>query len=113
MVYLVLMEQLKNFLKPYSVDDRKAFADRCGTTYAFLRNVMYGQRQAGEKLCVAIERESSRFVTRRDLRPHDWHLIWPELMSEKSRHRPSADAARDSEGANLECVGGGASGDGV
>lgn len=29
--------------------------------------------------CVAIERLTSGAVTRRDLRPNDWHLIWPEL----------------------------------
>ncbi|WP_258179958.1 helix-turn-helix domain-containing protein [Burkholderia multivorans] len=55
--------------------DRDHFAARCGTTAAFLRNVIYGQRKAGEKLCVATERESGGVVTRRDLRPGDWHLI--------------------------------------
>lgn len=30
--------------------------------------------------CVAIERASMGSVTRRDLRPDDWHLIWPELI---------------------------------
>ncbi len=29
--------------------------------------------------CVAIERATNGAVTRRDLRPDDWHLIWPEL----------------------------------
>lgn len=29
--------------------------------------------------CVAIERATAGAVTRRDLRPTDWHLIWPEL----------------------------------
>lgn len=29
--------------------------------------------------CVAIERATKGAVTRRDLRPDDWHLIWPEL----------------------------------
>lgn len=29
--------------------------------------------------CPAIERATSGVVTRRDLRPDDWHLIWPEL----------------------------------
>ena len=31
--------------------------------------------------CVAIERATSGAVTRRDLRPDDWHLIWPELVT--------------------------------
>ncbi|PRG29273.1 hypothetical protein C6T62_24300 [Burkholderia multivorans] len=29
--------------------------------------------------CAAIERVFPGAVTRRDLRPNDWHLIWPEL----------------------------------
>lgn len=29
--------------------------------------------------CVAIEQQTKGAVTRRDLRPDDWHLIWPEL----------------------------------
>nr|WP_258397378.1 helix-turn-helix domain-containing protein [Paraburkholderia unamae] len=61
-----------------SLQRRDDFAHRCGTTYAFLRNVMYGQRIAGEKLCVRIERESGGAVTRQDLR-RDWREIWPEL----------------------------------
>lgn len=32
--------------------------------------------------CVAIERATSGAVTRRDLRPDDWHLIWPELAEQ-------------------------------
>lgn len=31
--------------------------------------------------CAAIERATSGQVTRRDLRPDDWHLIWPELVT--------------------------------
>ena len=29
--------------------------------------------------CAAIERATGGVVTRQDLRPDDWHLIWPEL----------------------------------
>lgn len=31
--------------------------------------------------CAAIERATKGAVTRRDLRPDDWHLIWPELVA--------------------------------
>jgi hypothetical protein len=31
-------------------------------------------------MCVAIERETGRQVMRWDLRPLDWHEIWPELI---------------------------------
>lgn len=31
--------------------------------------------------CAAIERVAASAVTRRDLRPDDWHRIWPELVT--------------------------------
>lgn len=31
--------------------------------------------------CPAIERATDGAVTRRDLRPDDWWLIWPELVT--------------------------------
>lgn len=43
--------------------------------------------------CVAIERATKGAVTRRDLRPDDWHLIWPELADEKQE-------AKDGEAAH-------------
>ena len=39
----------------------------------------YAGRRPGPASCVAIERATNGAVTRRDLRPDDWHLIWPEL----------------------------------
>ncbi|WJJ94022.1 transcriptional regulator [Neopusillimonas aromaticivorans] len=73
------MELLKRFLSSMTVNERKDFAARCRTSWPFLRNIAYGYRLAGEKLCVSIEKESGGAVTRRDLRPDDWHEIWPEL----------------------------------
>lgn len=76
------MDKLKDFLMGLSMPERSAFAHRCGTTWPFLRNIAYGYRAAGEKLCVRIELESNGAVTRRDLRPDDWMDIWPELQGE-------------------------------
>ena len=39
----------------------------------------YGNRKVPVAYCVAIERATNGKVTRKDLRPDDWHLIWPEL----------------------------------
>lgn len=33
--------------------------------------------------CAAIETATDGAVTRKDLRPDDWHLIWPELADGK------------------------------
>ena len=38
-------------------------------------------RVPSAELCVVIERESGKIVTRQELRPKDWHLIWPELIA--------------------------------
>lgn len=72
------MKDLKTFLLALKVPERVAFAERCQTTWPFLRNVAYGYREPGEKLCVRIEQESAGAITRRMLRA-DWADIWPEL----------------------------------
>lgn len=38
-----------------------------------------GVRPTPVNRCVAIEQATAGAVTRKDLRPDDWHLIWPEL----------------------------------
>lgn len=41
--------------------------------------------------CATIERLASGRTTRRQLRPTDWHLIWPELVT-KDHPAPEAPA---------------------
>lgn len=71
---------LKDYLLKMDRLQRAVFAVKVGTTIRHLTNVAYGYRPLDEKVCVAVERESNAEVTRKDLRPHDWHLIWPELV---------------------------------
>ncbi len=37
-----------------------------------------------------IERATNGAVTRRDLRPDDWHEIWPELATTNPSTEPAA-----------------------
>lgn len=68
--------ELKTYITSMAVAEREAFAARCDTTYAFLRNVAYGQRRAGESLCINIERESSGVVSCEELRADvDWAYL--------------------------------------
>jgi DNA-binding transcriptional regulator YdaS (Cro superfamily) len=65
--------------KPYflsiPVAEREAFACRCGTSVAHLRNIAYG-KTCGEALAIAIDRESSGRVPVEDLRPDvDWSYL--------------------------------------
>lgn len=39
-----------------------------------------GIRPVPPERCVEIERVTNGLVTRRHLRPDDWHRIWPELV---------------------------------
>lgn len=61
------------------------FAGRIGVTPVYLSQIAAGQdgRVPSPGLCVVIERESHGRTGRRDLRPDDWMLIWPELATEK------------------------------
>lgn len=49
-------------------------------------------RGAPVNRCHAIERATSGAVTRRDLRPDDWWLIWPELVTAE-HPAPTSEAA--------------------
>lgn len=53
----------------------------------------YANRRPGPAHCVAIERATKGAVTRRDLRPDDWHLIWPELAKTRKSHKATSAAA--------------------
>ena len=46
------------YLKTVPLDRRDDFAAACGTTYARLRQIAYGNEPASPELCVAIDRES-------------------------------------------------------
>jgi DNA-binding transcriptional regulator YdaS (Cro superfamily) len=56
-------------------------AVKVGVSPAQLRQWVHGYagRIPGPANCVAIERATGGKVTRKDLRPDDWFLIWPEL----------------------------------
>jgi len=67
---------LLNWLKT-ATDDA---VTKTGTTRAYLKQIAYGNKRASAEVAVAIERETGS-ATRKDLRPDDWHLVWPELAA--------------------------------
>ena len=76
------MDDLRQYLKDLPDDGaRDAFAKACSTSVGHLRNVCYGLRQPAPELCVLLEKVTAGAVTRRHLRPGDWHRIWPELVT--------------------------------
>lgn len=54
-----------------------------------------GVRPVPIERCVEIEQKTERAVRRWDLRPDDWHRIWPELIgAEGAPTVPDEDKAR-------------------
>jgi DNA-binding transcriptional regulator YdaS (Cro superfamily) len=58
-----------------------AFARRLGVPPALVSQWRTGVRRVPLERCVSIEQATEKAVTRKDLRPDDWHLIWPELAA--------------------------------
>lgn len=74
-------------LKTYLAQEKgraEVLARHLGFGSAYLRQICSGIRKPSSKLCVRIEVATLRAVTRQDLRPDDWHEIWPELARKKS-----------------------------
>lgn len=79
------MLTLKEFLSGLGRSEREAFAKRCETTYGHMRNVAYGLKPAGEKLCILIERESARKVLCESLRDDvPWHVLRQSSLQESA-----------------------------
>lgn len=49
-------------------------------TGSFIRQVAAGKRPMPADKAAAIEAATGRAVRRWEMRPADWHLIWPELI---------------------------------
>ncbi|WP_269501076.1 transcriptional regulator [Burkholderia sp. IMCC1007] len=68
-----------------------SFAQQLGVSQGLIYQWLTGRRPVAIDKCVAIERITAGEVSRRDLRPSDWQLIWPELADLSGR----ADASDD------------------
>jgi DNA-binding transcriptional regulator YdaS (Cro superfamily) len=55
-------------------------AGKVGVSSVFLSQIAAMARPCPADRATAIERGSDLAVMRWDLRPNDWHLIWPELI---------------------------------
>ncbi len=56
-------------------------AEKTSLAYAYVNQIVNGKRPVPIKYCARIEKATAGQVTRRDLRPDDWHEIWPELVT--------------------------------
>jgi DNA-binding transcriptional regulator YdaS (Cro superfamily) len=73
---------LATYLKKTQLN-KAAFAREIGISSALLYQFEKGIRPVPPRHCPAIEAASDGKVTRKDLRPTDWQLIWPTLAEPK------------------------------
>lgn len=52
-----------------------------GTTLGHLKQIAYGNRPASPETAARVEAASGGQVQRKELRPDDWMVIWPELAA--------------------------------
>lgn len=67
---------LLDYINPMSAADRVAFAKKCGTSFAYLKQVAYGNKNCGAELAINIDRESGGKVLLEQLCPApDWEYV--------------------------------------
>jgi DNA-binding transcriptional regulator YdaS (Cro superfamily) len=77
---------------PNTPEERRRLAAQYGLSEPYLYQCLSGHASMKPIEAARIERETAGELTRRHLRPKDWHLIWPELVSEEFP-APDADKA--------------------
>lgn len=65
-----------------AIGSQVAIASLLGVTKAAVNQWKQDGRSTPIEHCADIERATSGAVRRWDLRPHDWHRIWPELIGQ-------------------------------
>ena len=73
---------------------QRNLADKIGITPVLISQWANALRPVPPERCVEIERVTEGEVSRKDLRPDDWHKIWPELVAAPTPRR-AADSTLD------------------
>lgn len=63
-----------------STETAASLARKLGINPVLVSQWRNGHRPIPVERCSDIERATDNAVTRRDIRPDDWHRIWPELI---------------------------------
>lgn len=77
---------LRNYLLSLSKAERAGFAERCGTSFAYLQQIGYGHRTCTPDIAINLERESKGVLRCEALYPPaDWQFI---RSTGRKRQRP-------------------------
>ena len=77
---LIVME-LKIYISHLERGGATKLADSLGISISHLSQMAAGTTAISPARCVAIEQATSGAVARKDLRPDDYWLIWPEVAT--------------------------------
>lgn len=80
-----------------TLDGQAALAAAIGVRQQHVWNWLNRPGYVPPEHCAAIETATGGAVTRRDLRPEDWHRIWPELVT-ADHPAPQPEAASTAQG---------------
>lgn len=83
---------LKTYIQQGGRGTAARLAAELGVSPSYLSQMAKGTTAVSPERCVLIEQRTVGVVGRRDLRPKDWHRIWPELVSvaDLSEHQGKA-----------------------
>lgn len=73
---------LNEYLRNASAKSAADVAREVGVSPSVVYQWRAGIRPVPVERCAVVERATDGAVTRRDMRPSDWHLIWPELSGQ-------------------------------
>jgi DNA-binding transcriptional regulator YdaS (Cro superfamily) len=82
---------IQTFLKDAPRGTAAAMANRIGVHPVMVSQWVSGAKAIPLDRCAPIEAATDGAVTRRDLRPNDWWIHWPELVTED---HPAPDTAK-------------------
>lgn len=68
---------------------RAELASAIGVSLGMISQWVNKTRPVSTERCVSIEKATNGQVTRKDLRPDDWAVIWPELLVESKKSKSS------------------------
>lgn len=79
------MDELREYLNSLSVGEQVAFAARCRTSIGYLRKAISVRSRIGDRLAIAIDRESGGRVTCESVAPDtDWAYLRKKTASRRT-----------------------------
>lgn len=78
---------LKTYLSTLERGGSTQLAEKLGVSISFMSQMASGVAAISPARCVFIEQATGGAVTRQELRPDDWNLIWPELAEKVGASR--------------------------